>query len=80
VAKLTTRLRRFSRSETTLFFDPSADPIAEIDDGERIIVETADSLCGLAKAEAHHGFHIDEVLDRLGGACPSHRLEGLVYL
>jgi amidase len=70
-------MRRFSRSETTLFFDPQAEPIAEVADGERVVVETADSLCGLAKARlgergagAAPGLHIDEVLERLGGACP----------
>jgi amidase len=70
-------MRRFSRTETTLFFDPQAEPIAEVADGERVVVETADSLCGLAKARlgergagAAPGLHIDEVLERLGGACP----------
>ena len=43
-------MRRFPRSATTLFFDPEAEPVAEVADGERIVVETADSLCGLAKA------------------------------
>ena len=68
-------MRRFPRSATTLFFDPRAEPLAEVADGERIVVETADSLCGLAKAhlggrERAAGLHIDEVLGRLGGACP----------
>jgi amidase len=68
-------MRRFPRSATTLFFDPRAEPLAEVADGERIVVETADSLCGLAKArlggrERAAGLHIDEVLERLGGACP----------
>ena len=63
-------VRRFPRTATTLFFDPLAEPLAEVDDGERIVVETADSLCGLARAEAPRGLHIDEVLERLGGACP----------
>jgi amidase len=62
--------RRFTRTQTTLFFDPAAEPIAEIGDGERVVVETADSICGLAKAEAPGGLHIDEVVERLGGACP----------
>ena len=43
-------------------------------DGERVVVETADSLCGLAKSRLGEagspGMHIDEVLERLGGACP----------
>jgi len=38
--------------------------------GERFVVETADSLCGLVKQEAPKGFAIDDVLARLGGACP----------
>lgn len=62
--------RRFSRVQTTLFFDPKAEPIAEVANGERFIVETADSVCGLVKAEVNRGFHIDEVLARVGGACP----------
>jgi amidase len=70
-------MRRFPRDATTLFFDPRAEPLAEVADGERILVETADSLCGLAKARLAElggrvapGLHIDEVLERLGGACP----------
>jgi acetamidase/formamidase len=53
-----------------MFFDPRADPVTEIAPGERIAVETADSLCGLVKREAPAGFAIDDVVDRLGGACP----------
>jgi amidase len=63
-------VRRFSRERTTLFFDPEAAPLAEIAAGERILVETADSLCGLAKARAPRGMHIDAVVEELGGACP----------
>jgi acetamidase/formamidase len=63
-------LRRFSRERTTLFLDPAAQPLAEVAAGERIVVETADSLCGLAKARAPRGMHIDDVVERLGGACP----------
>jgi amidase len=68
-------MRRFPRTATTLFFDPEAEPLAEVADGERLVVETADSLCGLAKArlgghQTAAGLHIDEVLERLGGACP----------
>lgn len=62
--------RRFTADQHTLFFDPQADPIAEISDGERIVVETLDSVCGIAKSEAPKGFHIDELIDRAGGACP----------
>lgn len=53
-----------------MYFDPRAEPLAELHAGERVIVETADSICGLAKREAPRGFHIDEVVERLGGACP----------
>jgi amidase len=63
-------VRRFTRDQTTLFFDPAGEPIAEIGNGERIVVETADSVCGLAKQAAPRGMHIDEILNRLGGACP----------
>jgi amidase len=70
-------MRRFPRTATTLCFDPEAEPVAEVADGERVVVETADSLCGLARARLAEagggpapGLHIDEVLDRLGGACP----------
>ena len=70
-------MRRFPRTATTLFFDPGAEPLDEVADGERIVVETADSLCGLAKARLAElggpvapGLHIDQVLERLGGACP----------
>lgn len=63
-------LRRFSRERTTLFFDPAATPLAEVSSGERFVVETADSLCGLAKAHAPRGMHIDEAVGRAGGACP----------
>ena len=63
-------MRRFSRAHTTLVFDPHAEPLAELRDGERVVVETADSLCGLAKARAPGGLHIEEVVDTLGGACP----------
>jgi acetamidase/formamidase len=63
-------MRRFSREDTTLFLDPRAEPLAEVAAGERILVETADSLCGLAKARAPRGMHVSDVVDELGGACP----------
>jgi amidase len=63
-------LRRVTRDQTTMFFDPHAEPAAEIAPGEHIVVETADSLCGLIKREAPAGFAIEDVVDRLGGACP----------
>lgn len=63
-------MRRFSREDTTLFLDPRAEPLAEVAAGERVLVETADSLCGLAKARAPRGMHVDDVVAELGGACP----------
>jgi len=62
--------RRFGRAGSTLFFDPAGTPVAEVADGERFLVETADSACGLAKREAPRGWAIGELVDRLGGACP----------
>ena len=63
-------MRRLTREQTSMFFDPSSAPVIEIDPGERLIVETRDSLCGLAKRESPVGLDIDDVIDRLGGACP----------
>jgi acetamidase/formamidase len=63
-------MRRFDRSQTTLFFDSEAEPIAELDDGERVIVETADAICGLAKSLSPGGAYIDDIVDHIGGACP----------
>lgn len=63
-------MQRLTRDKTTLFFDPAATPIAEVDADERFVVETADSLCGIVKQNAPQGMHIDDVIDRLGGACP----------
>jgi len=63
-------IRRFPRTATTMFFDPNSKPLAHIGDGERIIVETADSVCELAKSNVQQQYHIDEVLDEVGGACP----------
>ena len=62
--------RVFGRDRTTLFFDPDAEPIAEITDGERFTVHTADSICGLWRQFPAGGMHIDEVVETLGGACP----------
>lgn len=53
-----------------MFFDAWAEAAIEIDQDERLVVETKDSLCGLAKQEAPTGLALDEVIDRLGGACP----------
>lgn len=63
-------MRRVSREQVSLFFDPRAEPVIEVASGERFVVETADSLCGLVKQAAPKGFAIDDVLARLGGACP----------
>lgn len=63
-------VRRINRDQVSLFFDPRAEPVIEVAAGERFVVETADSLCGLVKREAPKGFAIDEVLATLGGACP----------
>jgi amidase len=63
-------VRRVCRDQVSLFFDARAEPVIEVAAGERFAVETADSLCGLVKQEAPKGFAIDDVLARLGGACP----------
>ena len=60
-----------------MFFDPRAEAIAEVRPGERFVVETADSLCGLVKQNAPRGFSIDHVVDQLGGACP---VTGPIYV
>ncbi len=70
-------LRRVSRDQVSLFFDARAEPVVEVGAGERFVAETADSLCGLVKREAPKGFAIDDVLGRLGGACP---VTGPVYV
>jgi len=70
-------MRRVSRDRASLFFDPRAEPVMEVAAGERFVVETADSLCGLVKREAPKGFAIDDVIDRLGGACP---VTGPIYV
>jgi amidase len=70
-------VQRISRERVTMFFDPTAEPVAEVDPGERFVVETADSLCGLVKEQAPAGMHIDDVVERLGGACP---VTGPIYV
>jgi amidase len=70
-------MRRISRDRASFFFDPRAEPVIEVAAGERFTVETADSLCGLVKREAPKGFAIDDVIERLGGACP---VTGPVYV
>lgn len=62
--------RRVTRDRTQLFFDREIEPIATVAAGEHVIVETSDSLCGIVKTEADTFAHFDEVLDRLGSACP----------
>ncbi len=63
-------MRTVSRRQTTMYFDPAAEPAAVIAPGERVVVQTTDSLCGLVKQAAPAGFGIDDVVRRLGGACP----------
>jgi acetamidase/formamidase len=63
-------VKRVTRDQTSLFFDRAADPVVTVRSGERIIIETADSLCGVVKAQVPRGWRIDEVIDELGGACP----------
>jgi amidase len=63
-------MRRFGRDQTTLFFDPRDQPIAELADGETVQVETADSICGLWRQVPVDGYHIDQIVAELGGACP----------
>jgi len=63
-------LRVFDRDQTTLFFDPAAEAIAEVHDGERFVVRTKDSICGLWRRIPQGGMHIDDVIEELGGACP----------
>jgi len=68
---------RLTRDQVTMFFDPHASPVAEVAAGERFVVETADSLCGIVKENAPRGMHIDAVMEQLGGACP---VTGPVYV
>lgn len=60
----------YTDEQTTLFFDPDQEPIAVLDEGETVIAHTADSLCGLWRQVPAGGMHIDDVIERLGGACP----------
>ncbi|MDR2986227.1 MAG: acetamidase/formamidase family protein, partial [Nocardiopsaceae bacterium] len=62
--------RRLGKEHVSMFFDARAEPVMEVAAGERFVVETADSLCGLVKQEAPKGFAIDDVVAELGGACP----------
>lgn len=60
-----------------MFFDRAVEPVISVQPGERLVVETADSLCGLVKSERDTFVHIDEVLKRLGGANP---VTGPIYV
>lgn len=62
--------RRIPRHATQLFFDRAIEPVASVAPGEKVTVETADSLCGAIKSEKDVFSHFDEVFDKLGGACP----------
>jgi len=53
-----------------MVFDRDIDPVVTVDPGEPVLIETADSLCGLVKSEGDVFGHIDEVFERLGGANP----------
>lgn len=61
---------RVTRDKTQLFFDRDIEPVGSITPGRPVVVETVDSLCGLVKSESDTFGHLDEVLERLGGACP----------
>jgi acetamidase/formamidase len=70
-------MRRIPRTATQLFFDRDIAPVAEVEPGEQVVVETADSLCGLVKSEKDVFNHIDEVFELIGGACP---VTGPIYV
>lgn len=61
---------RVTREKTQLLFDREIEPVASVSPGRTLVVETVDSLCGLVKSELDTFSHLDEVLERLGGACP----------
>ncbi len=63
-------MRRIPRDAWQMVFDREVEPVATVKDGETVLVETADSLCGIVKSERDVFRHIDEVFERLGGACP----------
>jgi amidase len=62
--------RVIERHNTQFCFDREIEPIASVSPGETIVVQTADSLCGIVKSELDTFSHFDEVFERLGGACP----------
>ena len=63
-------MQRITREQTSFVFDREVEPVVTVRQGERVVVETADSLCGIVKAQAPRGWRIDEVIESLGGACP----------
>lgn len=63
-------MQRIERSATQMYFDRDIKPVATVAPGERFVVETADSLCGVVKSEADRFDSFEELIDRLGGACP----------
>jgi amidase len=65
-----TEPRVIERHRTQFCFDREIEPVASVAPGETIVVQTADSLCGIVKSELDTFTHFDEVFERLGGACP----------
>jgi amidase len=62
--------RVIGRHLTQFCFDREIEPVATVSAGENVVVETADSLCGIVKSELDTFSHFDEIFERLGGACP----------
>jgi acetamidase/formamidase len=72
-----TAVQRFTRDQTVMFLDPHTEPIGSVKAGETFEVETADSLCCLVKSEQDVFYGFDEIIAKLGGACP---LTGPLYV
>jgi amidase len=70
-------MQTFARDRTTMLLDPHAEPIGSVRDGERFRIETADSLCCLVKSARDTFTSFNEIIERLGGACP---LTGPIYV
>jgi acetamidase/formamidase len=70
-------MKRIPRDAWQMVFDRDVEPVASVAPGETVVVETADSLCGLIKTARDVFSHIDEVFERLGGACP---VTGPIYV
>ena len=68
---------RFSRTQTSMFFDRDIEPIGTVRVGELTLVETADAACGLIKTNRDVFGSFDELLNRLGGADP---VTGPIYI